>query len=271
MGPNGPFRLQQQLEPQPHYLTTLHLLHPLLLLLLVPAFQALPLKLTTLPVPWGSPPCSRSSSPEWQPTTYIAPSTPSSPDTFVSAHSNPSPQLPTAIQSPQAAAPPAPAAPPACRHRRLVVGASRSQAAAPIRRQSTRLAAKDKGKYVDMTDKAVKMKALQNALSSCSPALQHHVKRRGLLNRNKLAIGFPDLRKMVCSAGLGCSDAAAMDAVPPTPMLVVCPSVTLVGLWALVSVAVFRSGCRFSSPLCCLCFFVFFPLSPQVLVWASLC
>ena len=41
-----------------------------------------------------------------------------------------------------------------------------------------------------------------------------HVKRRGLLSRNKLPIGIPDLRKLACSAGLG-STAAAVDAVSP--------------------------------------------------------
>ena len=41
-----------------------------------------------------------------------------------------------------------------------------------------------------------------------------HVKRRGLLSRNKLPIGIPDLRKLACYAGLG-STAAAVDAVLP--------------------------------------------------------
>jgi hypothetical protein len=87
-----------------------------------------------------------------------------------------------------------------------------------IRRHSTHLAAKDKGKFVDMTDKAVKKKALENALSSCSPAMQQHVKRKGLLSRSKLPIGISDLRKLASAAGLSCSSGANVDAVSPSRM-----------------------------------------------------
>lgn len=60
--------------------------------------------------------------------------------------------------------------------------------------------------------------ALENALSSYPPAVQQHVKRKGLLSRSKLPIGILDLRKLASAAGLGCSNAAAVDAVSPTRM-----------------------------------------------------
>jgi hypothetical protein len=35
--------------------------------------------------------------------------------------------------------------------------------------------------FVDMTDKAMQKKALENTLQACSSGLQKHVQRRGLL------------------------------------------------------------------------------------------
>lgn len=118
-------------------------------------------------------------------------STPAPLDSFTSANLNLLPvtaSQQTIALTPQAVvAPP----PPPTRHRaRTVVCASPPVV---LRRHNTRLAAKDKGKYVDMTNKAVKKKALENALSACSPAVQQHVKRRGLLSRNKLPIAIPGL------------------------------------------------------------------------------
>jgi hypothetical protein len=45
------------------------------------------------------------------------------------------------------------------------------------KRQSSRLAAKNNGMFVDMTDKAVQRRALQDSLASCSQAVQQHVTR----------------------------------------------------------------------------------------------
>lgn len=84
------------------------------------------------------------------------------------------------------------------------------------KRQSSRLAAKYNGMFVDMTDKAVQRRALQDSLASCSQAVQQHVTRRGLLNKNKAPIAIPDLRKLVRAAGLGCSTAESVDAVSPS-------------------------------------------------------
>ena len=71
------------------------------------------------------------------------------------------------------------------------------------KRQSERLAAKAGGKFVDMTEKAVQLKALQNALVPCSSSLKNAVQKKGILNRSKLPISASDLRRMVSAAGLG--------------------------------------------------------------------
>jgi hypothetical protein len=70
-------------------------------------------------------------------------------------------------------------------------------------RQSTRLTEKVAGKFVVSTDKAVQLKALQNALVPCSAKLKQTVEKKNLLNRSKLPIAAVDLRKMVAAAGLG--------------------------------------------------------------------
>lgn len=95
---------------------------------------------------------------------------PASPDSFTAA--------PPSFSPPHAYLPPKPTPPQAPVPRRR-----RPSQPVIIRRQSTRLAAKDKGKFVDMTDKAVKKKALEDALAGCTPALRDHVQRRGLLSR----------------------------------------------------------------------------------------
>ncbi|CAL4905593.1 unnamed protein product [Urochloa decumbens] len=113
--------------------------------------------------------------------------------------------------------PPAPPPSPADPEPRVAPARGRRPAArkaAVPQRQSTRLAAMATANYVDLTDKAVQRKALLNSLAPCSDALQRHVKKRGLLNSKKLPISIPDLRKLVTAAGLGCSSACAIGAVP---------------------------------------------------------
>ena len=70
-------------------------------------------------------------------------------------------------------------------------------------RQSTRLAEKAKGLFVDSTDKAAQLKALQNALLPCSSQLKKAVGKKSLLTRSKLPIAPADLRRMVAAAGIG--------------------------------------------------------------------
>ncbi|CAN6210020.1 unnamed protein product [Urochloa humidicola] len=80
---------------------------------------------------------------------------------------------------------------------------------APIvqKRQSTRLAALNTGKFVHSTAKAMQRKALQNSLAPCSAKLKGVVDKRNMLSRNKMPLSTSDLRKMVTAAGV--SDAAA--------------------------------------------------------------
>jgi len=78
-------------------------------------------------------------------------------------------------------------------------------------RQSTRLAEKAKGLFVDSTDKAVQLKALQNALLPCSSQLKKAVGKKSLLTRSKLPIAPADLRRMVAAARIG-----NKPVVPPT-------------------------------------------------------
>lgn len=87
-----------------------------------------------------------------------------------------------------------------------------------VRRKSARLAAKDKGKFVDMTDRAIQQRALKDSLQTCSAGLQKHVQRHGLLSRTKLPIALNDIRKLARAADLGCSTSAAVDAVSPQPL-----------------------------------------------------
>ncbi|KAG2591410.1 hypothetical protein PVAP13_5NG479886 [Panicum virgatum] len=90
---------------------------------------------------------------------------------------------------------------PVRRSRRPRVGLLLSAPKAP--RQSSRLAEKAAGRFVDSTDKAVQLKALQNALVPCSTKLKQTVEKKNLLKRSKLPISAADLRKMVAAAGLG--------------------------------------------------------------------
>jgi len=90
---------------------------------------------------------------------------------------------------------------PVRRSRRPRVGLLLSAPKAP--RQSSRLAEKAAGRFVDSTDKAVQLKALQNALVPCSAKLKQTVEKKNLLKRSKLPISAADLRKMVAAARLG--------------------------------------------------------------------
>ena len=56
---------------------------------------------------------------------------------------------------------------------------------------------------MDSTDKAVQLKALQNALLPCSSQLKKVVGKKSLLTRSKLPIAPADLRRMVAAAGIG--------------------------------------------------------------------
>jgi hypothetical protein len=71
-------------------------------------------------------------------------------------------------------------------------------------RQSARLAAKNKGKFIDSTSQATRRKALVNSLSGCSVSLKKQVMKRNILTRNKLPVGVSDLRKLVTAAGVNC-------------------------------------------------------------------
>lgn len=138
-------------------------------------------------------------------TTALAPVLP---DTFATAEAlsaNASP-----IHHSHSPAVPAPPFPAPVQRRGLATLASPP---AFVRRHSTRLAAKEKGKYVDMTDKAVQLKALHNSLQACSTDLQKHVRRRGILSRTKLSVALHALRKLARVAGLG-----AVDVVLPQPL-----------------------------------------------------
>ncbi|CAN6308352.1 unnamed protein product [Urochloa humidicola] len=82
------------------------------------------------------------------------------------------------------------------------------------KRQSSRLAAMNGGKYVHTKDKAMQRKALQNSLMSCSSKLKAVVDKRNILHRDKLPLSATDLRKMVSAAGLGPDAANAIGGVP---------------------------------------------------------
>ncbi|CAO2194895.1 unnamed protein product [Urochloa humidicola] len=90
---------------------------------------------------------------------------------------------------------------------------------APIaqKRQSSRLAAMNNGKFVHSTDKAMQRKALKNTLVSCSSQLKAVVEKRNILTRDKLPLSVTDLRKMVTAAGLGQDAASAIGVVPTVP------------------------------------------------------
>lgn len=82
-------------------------------------------------------------------------------------------------------------------------------------RHSTRLAQKASSNFVNMTDKAVQRKEIQNSLQPCSAAVKKEVQKKGLLNKTKAPISVAALRKLVRAAGLGCSAADAVGVVPP--------------------------------------------------------
>jgi hypothetical protein len=71
-------------------------------------------------------------------------------------------------------------------------------------RQSTRLAAKTKGSYVDIASQAIKRKALLNSLAGCSAGLKKQVTKRNILSRSKLPVSVLELRKLVLSAKVTC-------------------------------------------------------------------
>ncbi|CAN6361747.1 unnamed protein product [Urochloa humidicola] len=87
--------------------------------------------------------------------------------------------------------------------------------AAPVaeKRQSSRLAALNNGKFVHSTDKAMQRTALKNSLQSCSSKLKTVIQKRNVLNRTKLPLSATDLRKIVSAAGLGPADASSSGAV----------------------------------------------------------
>lgn len=56
---------------------------------------------------------------------------------------------------------------------------------------------------MDTTDKDVHLKALKNALVSCSSKLKKAVDRKNLLAHSKLPIAAADLHRMVAAARIG--------------------------------------------------------------------
>jgi len=80
-------------------------------------------------------------------------------------------------------------------------------------RNSSRLAAKDSGKFVRVADKATQLKALQNSLALCSKPVQLHVNKKKLLKKTKKPIAADDLKKLADAVGLGKATAAAIDKV----------------------------------------------------------
>ncbi|CAN6205597.1 unnamed protein product [Urochloa humidicola] len=80
-------------------------------------------------------------------------------------------------------------------------------------RNSERIAARDKGKFVRVADKAAQLKELQNSLTLCSKPVQNHVQKKKLLKQTKKPIAGADLRKLSEVVGLGASTAAALGRV----------------------------------------------------------
>jgi hypothetical protein len=72
-------------------------------------------------------------------------------------------------------------------------------------RQSSRIAAKAGGNFIHFTDKAMQLKALQNALAPCSAKLKTVVEQCKLLTKSKGLFNATNLRKMVTAVGLGYS------------------------------------------------------------------
>ncbi|GJN36224.1 hypothetical protein PR202_gb25064 [Eleusine coracana subsp. coracana] len=86
-------------------------------------------------------------------------------------------------------------APPPSRHGR------KPRPTAVLRKRSKRLANKEPSVFIDMTTRAVQLKALRNAVSSCSKDLQKLVSRKKILNKKK-PLATVDLKKMAAMAGL---------------------------------------------------------------------
>ena len=80
-------------------------------------------------------------------------------------------------------------------------------------RNSSRLAAKEDGKFVSATDKATQLKALQNSLALCSKPVQQHVAKKKLLTKTKTNIDTEDLLKLASAVGLGDATCRALDKV----------------------------------------------------------
>ncbi|CAN6343676.1 unnamed protein product [Urochloa humidicola] len=97
-------------------------------------------------------------------------------------------------------------------------GTEEAPPAAPLvqKRQSSRLAALNNGKFVHSTDKAMQRTALKNTLAPCSSKLKTVVDKRNMLTRNKIPLSTADLRKMVTAAGLGPAAADEIGKVPIT-------------------------------------------------------
>jgi hypothetical protein len=89
----------------------------------------------------------------------------------------------------------------------------RAATPATTRRQSSRLAAKAGGNFVDATDKAVKLKALQNALAPCSSKLKTVVEQGNIIAKAKNPLSAADIRKLVTASGL-CVAASTVGAPP---------------------------------------------------------
>ncbi|CAO2153323.1 unnamed protein product [Urochloa humidicola] len=87
----------------------------------------------------------------------------------------------------------------------------------PQKRQSSRLAALNRGKHVNIAGKAIQRQALKNSLVPCSAKLKTVVDKRNVLCRDKLPLSATDLRKMVAAAGLGQDAANAIGTVPAIP------------------------------------------------------
>jgi hypothetical protein len=89
----------------------------------------------------------------------------------------------------------------------------RVDAPAATLHQSSRLAAKAGGNFVDATDKVVQLKDLQNALAPCSSKLKTVVEQRDIIAKAKNPLSAADIRKMVTASGL-CVAAPAVGAPP---------------------------------------------------------
>jgi hypothetical protein len=81
-------------------------------------------------------------------------------------------------------------------------------------RQSSHIAAKVGGNFLHTTDKAMQLKALQNALAPCLSKLKVVVEQRQVLSKGKETFAVADLCKMVAVVGLRCGSASVVVVVP---------------------------------------------------------